>query len=288
MRAGASPVSIAHHFVGYKPLVLAFHDEKNSLGNENVCLHFFEKSFVPASTWMTFPADMSSVARIVLSPVNDTRTGFKPFKLYSGVFGHHYFMNPVHQRLNRIRERFRKSREGNVDLPGNLYDMIRIAYALPRTIALVTVMRNEKMNLFPTDLHGKINEQFYVSSLRIGGKAQQQVESTGRIVLSEVQVDSYREVYQLGKNHMNEMLEIDSFNVSPAVSEKYGFPIPRKSLRYFELHVVDFIDIGIHRIFMYRIENEVSVSTGKTLAHIHQYYAQWRLSQGMENNYFLR
>ena len=60
-------------------------------------------------------------------------------------------------------------------LPDNLYKQVQIAYSIPRNISLITVGQNDRFNLFPTDLHGPVNEDHYIISLRHEGKACQQV-----------------------------------------------------------------------------------------------------------------
>lgn len=288
VEGGVKPVPIEPVFVGYKPVVMAFNDPHDFLGHSKVCLHLYHGVFNVNVNWRGLSADRDSVARMVLEPVSTSFQKMESSKLYVGKAGSHSFLTPFHQFTNSLKEMAKPPMAGNVNLPGNLHDMVRIAYATPRTIALITVEDGGLMNMFPTDLHGKLHSKFYISSLRIGGKAQQQVERVRRLVLAEMPCESFRDVYALGKNHMREMLSRNNFHLSPIVSEKFNFAIPAKALRYFELEVVEFKDIGIHRIYLYKIENEVTLSAGKTLAHIHQYYAQWRKNNCLETDYLFR
>lgn len=57
------------------------------------------------------------------------------------------------------------------------------------------VKDDELLNFFPTDLHGQIGDGSYVSSLRIGGMACNQVEAVQRIVISHIDVNAFRETY---------------------------------------------------------------------------------------------
>ena len=144
------------------------------------------------------------------------------------------------------------------------------------------------MNLFPTDLHGQLDNTFYISSLRIGGNAQRQVEQLQKIVLCEIESRSFRDVYALGKNHVKDFASVSEFDLSTETSERFKFPLPKTTLRYFELTVLTFADVGIHRLFLYRIENKVSMRQGKTLGHIHQYYAEWRKRKALKTDLLLR
>jgi flavin reductase (DIM6/NTAB) family NADH-FMN oxidoreductase RutF len=287
-REDAPGRSVNPIFVGYKPVVFALSEIYPKVGNE-FCLTFHSRGkFRANSTWKGFSSDANAVARMVVKLLPVNFKSLKNLNLLQGVVSDHEFMSRLHQYLNSFRDKFRSNKPGNVDLPGNQHDMVRIAYSLPRTIALVSVSDGVRMNLFPTDLHGQINDDFYISSLRVGGQAERQVQEFRKIVLCEVGIESFRGVYSLGKNHMKEMSLPLDFELSSSFSEKFRFPLPKTVLRYFELTVEEFVDVGIHRIFLYRIENMVILQKGKTLSHIHQYYAEWRKRNGLKTEMLLR
>jgi hypothetical protein len=166
---------------------------------------------------------------------------------------------------------------------------VRIAYAIPRVISLISVCKDNLMNLFPTDLHGSVTDNFYTSSLRIGGKANAQVEGAGRIVLSEMHVDYFREVYALGKNHMKEMKSLDNFMLLQQRSAKLALPLPVGMLRYRELEILNSCSVGLHRIHLYKVLSDSLPAEGaRTLAHIDHYYMQWRLNHALTSEALFR
>jgi hypothetical protein len=101
-------------------------------------------------------------------------------------------------------------------------------------------------------------------------------------------VQAFRDVYAFGKNHMQELRDRTLFNCSSHVSKTYGIPLPKEVLRYRELKQTGSFDAGIHRIHFYEQVHEEKLKEGLTLAHIHQYYAQWRLDHGMPTHMLLR
>jgi flavin reductase (DIM6/NTAB) family NADH-FMN oxidoreductase RutF len=288
-RESGTAIQVNPIFIGYKPVIFALPDNSNSLIAKEYCLNFISGAeFDTVSKWNGYPTSRNSVARMLVSfpPVKfKTLPGLT---LLRGEKGEHLFLKGLHKTMNLFRDKLIKDKPGNVDLPGNLHDMVRIAYSVPRIIGLVSIVEGSLMNLFPTDLHGQLDEKFYISSLRIGGYAQQQVEHGRKIVLCEIESDLFGEAYKLGKNHMKEFSPIRDFNLHASVSEKFGFPLPTGVLRYFELTVLESVDLGIHRIFLYKIENIVNVRSGNTLSHIHQYYAEWRRRNGMKTDLLLR
>lgn len=271
-------VTQSHLFLGYKPLIIAIVcDEKlEAIKNEdNVGLNFCN-------------APGERVAWLSLKKILSKEIGDRNVLFFEGVRGTHKLLNNLQQFVNNQRDKFRKvSDPNNIALSGNLYDMVRIAYSIPRLISVITVSDGNKMNMFPTDLHGKISERFYISSLRINGRANEQVERIGKIVLSNVDAAEFRNVYSLGKNHMKNLQPIVEFK-STEFSETFKFPLPSSALEYKELKRIDSFDHGIHRIHSYEIVNEKKLRQGSALSHIHQYYAQWRLKNNMQTEMLLR
>ncbi len=286
-------VTDSHLFLGYKPLIIGFergeHDGKHLLDDDEICLSFVQREFDSDSTWKGFPADSSAVAKVTLKKVHGMDVNGRRIALYEGINGVHSFISPLHQSANNFLEKFRNRSVGNISLTGNLFDQVRIAYAVPRKISIITVSDGSLINMFPTDLHGPIGTSFYAGSLRIGGKANEQVESLTKVVISDIDASAYKQTYALGKNHMNDLQNKDGFTLHQKRSNTFNFPLPASALRYRELTRISSFDHGIHRIHFYRIVNsEVLANAGPSLAHIHQYYAQWRMDQGLKTTLYLR
>jgi hypothetical protein len=288
-------VTSTHLFLGYKPLVMALtfaHGSDKLRGFEaekEVSLHFGQMNFEMNTAWQGHPADKRSIARLALRQTIKRVTGSVTIIFYEGILGEHVFISQAHQGLNNLLEKLRKRAQSNVSLPGNLYGQVRIAYSVPRIISVITVSDGKLVNMFPTDLHGSPDNVIYASSLRIGGEANQQVELYQRVVISEVDPSWYREAYALGKNHRKKLKRMDSFRTHPQLSDQFHFPLPEGVVRYREMVRKDSIDMGIHRIHLYEINSfHTVVEERSTLAHVHQYYAQWRIDQGLKTDYLLR
>lgn len=264
-----------HLFLGYKPLVIAIANLKTEiLMTPEIILNFCFKDE---------SIGVLHLKQLQVKQLNETKVG-----IYEGTKGVHHFISPVHQWLNAFLERLRGKPSGNVNLPGNLYDQVRVAYSVPRLISLITVFDGKQMNLFPTDLHGEIDDNFYMGSLRIGGEACHQITRYKRILISEIDVSQYKEAFELGKQHMQPLSDSTHFRLEGTLSSVYGFPIPKEAGLYRELEYVEHFDVGIHRVFVYTIINKVFRKEINPLAHIHRYYAQWRTNHGLVTDYFFR
>lgn len=280
--------------LGYKPLIIGFSCEKYSelarwiSNQETVCVSLVMKPFRGNLKWNGFTSDKEAVARLILRKITSKDLGEAVIFIFEGQFGEHRFLAPLHQTTNRLKERFFK-RKDDLWLPGNLYDQVRIGYATPRTISLITVCDSTgRMNMFPSDLHGPVGGGYYAGSLRHNGKATQQVEQCETIALSEVKAHWYREAYSFGRNHMKDLSSPDGFPLSPIISRKNEIPLPESVVHYRELGRVDSLDLGIHRIHFYETLHEERVNEEHSLAHLHCFYAQWRNDQGLSTDYLYR
>jgi hypothetical protein len=287
----AEDITNSHLFLGYKPLIigLSFANKSPLSSHESICLSLVQQNFSPTTTWHGYPTDRSAIARMILRKVHEIEMDDRCICLYEGVSGAHTFLSPVHQATNNALEKFRSRSASNVSLTGNLFDQVRIAYAVPRKISIITVSDGIKINLFPTDLHGQIDAKLYAGSLRIGGKANEQVEGLKRAVISDVDAAAYKETYALGKNHMNVLQDESDFALHQKKSRTFGFPLPASVVRYRELTLLKSIDHGIHRLHFYQIANEeILGNSSSTLAHIQQYYAQWRIDHSLPTTLLFR
>jgi flavin reductase (DIM6/NTAB) family NADH-FMN oxidoreductase RutF len=284
-------VSARHLFLGYKPVVIAIvydQTEEAFFCETEACIQFTQGKFEINSTWRGFVTTNRCVARLSLEVAESRVFDGRKVIFYRGTQGTHTFISSMHRLMNDWIEKYRRKSDGNVHLNTNLYEQVRIAYAVPRVIAAITVYDGDTMNLFPTDLHGPMGSLFYAGSLRIGGEACKQVEKYGRIVISEVDASRFRQVYALGKRHMKAMTGLTEFELDTQRSETFGFPLPLGVGVYWELEVNDHFDLGIHRIFMYKIINTHRVRSINTLTHVHHYYAQWRMDKKQRSNYLFR
>jgi flavin reductase (DIM6/NTAB) family NADH-FMN oxidoreductase RutF len=283
-------VTYRHIFLGYKPLVIAitFPIESVTDLSEEICLSFSGNDFSINSNWKGFPSSKVSIARLKMKKIEVRKLSNEHVVFYKGLRGDHKFISYPSQFFNSIAQRVKNRTKDNISLEGNLYDQVRIAYSVPRKISLITVCNDDLMNLFPTDLHGFVGEGFYLSSLRIMGRACQQVEQARKIVISEVDSNQFKVAYQLGKNHMKMMVEKNSFEFSGKFSKTFTIPLPVGVLLYRELELLNSFDVGIHRILIYKVVYSEKISELQTLAHIHQYYAQWRNDTGLITQYLLR
>ena len=271
-----------HVFVGYCPVIFAL----PRVYGETDRLHFvFSQSSVTENEVFQ---KKDVLAELFLEKIFESKINGGLF-FFRAVHGSHRFLPSINQFVINLNNSLFNKRTGNVFLKGNLLKQVQVAYSMPRKICLISTGKNGLYNLFPTDLHGKVNEQLYVISLRHEGMACRQVMDIGRLVLSDMKADAYKKVYSLGKNHMQPLKERHAFDFSPADSAVFHLPLPHQAVAYKELELADSFTEGIHRLLIFRIVKEVKLTADPaTLAHIHCACATWRENNGLKGNYLLR
>lgn len=271
-----------HLFVGYSPLVFAFPGRGLP---ESIQLIFSQQLLVPNEIFRLKDA----IASLDLAIIENPTPGDLDIVFYEGTRGKHHFLPGFHQFINRLYNELYNKKPGNVFLHDNLYKQVQIAYAVVRNISLITVGNNGLFNLFPTDLHGQINDQYYIISLRVGGKALEQAEKSGKLLITQVHCDAYKMVYGLGKNHMQELRPAEYFPFGQSRSVTFNLPLPEHTVLYMELELLDSFIHGIHKILLFTIVfRSQPQGQNSTLAHIHNSYATWRYKNGFPGNYLLR
>ncbi len=280
-------ITHSHLFTGYSPLIVTLYSPANNNQElpADIDIVYTPQPLQPNDHF----EKKDAIALLSLKMIRKQPAGGIVISYYEGVKGEHQFLSSFHQYMIGLNNRLYNKKTGNIFLHDNLYKQVQIAYSVPRNISLITVCKDSLYNLFPTDLHGPVNEQYYVCSLRHEGKACKQVEAAGRIVISQVHCDAYKMIYSLGKNHMQELKQKNELPFGESVSSFFHLPLPQPVLFYRELELMESFDHGIHKLLLFKIvSGKLVKDDSATLAHIHNVYATWRHNKGLPGNYLLR
>jgi hypothetical protein len=227
-----------------------------------------------------------ALAILSLDLIKKQEAGSGSIYYYVGKKGRHHFLRGFRQFIIGLHNRWFNKKPGNVYLPNDLYKQVQIGYAIPRNISLITISSNSLFNLFPTDLHGPVGNSHYIVSLRTGGKACEQVEAAGKLVISRIHADLHKEVYAMGKNHMRDLGPKDKYPFGQSDSKTFGWPLPMGTIGYRELSLLSSFTQGIHKIFLFSVVFQDLWDDGnEALTHIHSSYATWRHNKGLQGNY---
>ena len=278
-------ITYQHLFVGYSPLIFTFSKIPGIEFAESIRLIFSHRILHENDIF----SKKDALASIDMKRVKEQLAGNNSISYFEGVHAEHHFLSRFHQLINSIYNQLYNKKPGNVFLPDNLYKQVQISYAIPRIISLITISNTGLYNLFPTDLHGQADKDHYIISLRVGGKACEQVESIGKLLISQVNSTAYKTVYRFGKNHIQELRSKDNFPFSQSLSENLQLPLPEDVISYKELVLINSFRHGIHKLLLFKIVSRHYIRPEKDeLVHIHNSYASWRYKNNLPGNYLLR
>lgn len=269
----AYDVTDSHFLLGYKPLLIGIPKNGSHIVTDTASLKFFTAE------------KLCGTIRLCISD-----TFHENLTIFIGQSASHDLLT-ISQRILHTLIRKGKRKNDPLNPSIELYDQIRVAYSYPRKISVITVGENGLYNAFPTDLHGEIpGQNNYIISLRENGKAYKQVLHAGRISLSTVPCDQFREVYALGKNHMQDMRPEKYF---PEKTIRFingsGIPVYGAANGYLILKIKSEQKAGIHHLITFTIEKRsASEKQLSILSHIHSYYALWRKRNNFRDMLFIR
>jgi hypothetical protein len=269
----AFDVTDSHLLLGYKPLLIGIPKNGSHITSHTASLKFFTSE------------KLCGTIRLCISD-----TFHENLTIFVGHSASHELLT-VSQQILHILIRNRKRKNDPLNPPRDLYDQIRVAYSYPRKISVITVGENELYNVFPTDLHGEIHGQNkYIISLRENGKAFRQVVHSGRICLSTVSCDQFREVYALGKNHMQDLQPVNYFPAETLrILNGSGLAVYGAATGYLILKMESEQKAGIHHLITFSIEKRSATDKQlNILSHIHSYYALWRKRNNFSDILFIR
>ena len=277
-------ISNSQVMLGYKPLIIGICknlllDDIQLLNIKEIKLHFGI-------------SENEITAKLNMSVLKVENLNFKSVVLLIGNKGKHNFSPYFQKSFRNLHYKILAKKEKNIYLKGNLYDQVKIAYSFPRKIYLASLGENGFYNIFPTDISGKFNDEYFALSLRSKSKANKQLKKIGNCVIAEMHSDSCEKVYKLGRNHMKELEEVSSFDIELNTfrSKILNLILPKAATRYYELKSTDKkIEIGLHTVHFLKIINSEKLSDeNSTLAHIHRDYAEWRLKNKIQTNFLIK
>lgn len=274
-----SDISSAHFLLGYKPLLIGV--KKNALQNFHTIVN--ETKFI-----VQFYFESELKAEIKTVSINPKPEFENEILILKGTDSWHSFQSLLQKKISRANEFFSAKSPANIYLNPRLYNQVRIMYCIPRIIALAIVKQDNKYNVFPTDLHGRISKEIYMDSLRINHKACEQVLSCRHLVIAFMPAEMYQAVYSLGNRHHKDFCDEKEFNFGSEKSKLSGLRLPAGYNGYMELEVLQTQAEGIHNLFYLRILHEMPQHTSSVLAHIHSLAANWRERKKIPTSYLIR
>jgi hypothetical protein len=233
---------------------------------------------------LNFTVGGKLIGIIQLKKISVTQNWPEELQLFEGISAQCFLASPIQQAVQRSGYWMRQ-KTGKAFLSWQVNKMIQLLYSVPRKISVISVVGNGLLNVFPGDLNGALNNSYYSMSLRTGGQALNQVTAFKKIVIGNVSPKFHKHVFALGKNHMREMKQEESFGLSKIRSHNFHIPVPEGITSYLELELTDVVPQGFYQLLLFKIIGQPGLAETASLGSVHTSYASWRLRNGLGFDY---
>jgi flavin reductase (DIM6/NTAB) family NADH-FMN oxidoreductase RutF len=147
-------------------------------------------------------------------------------------------------------------------------------YMVPRPVYLVSVEHGGRVNMFPMDLVGSIASGEFLFALRATSPSIELIERSHRVAMSAAPASLLRAVYDLGRQHGLNTIDISTLPFGVRSSSAFGLPVLADNGLVREISVRQVHRVGSHVVFVGDIEKEEGRTVDR-LAHISAMYAEW-------------
>jgi SAM-dependent methyltransferase len=238
---------------------------------------------LPKHSCLSFQYSGKEISSLKLEKILESDFGATRFLLCRCVGAKQGLVGSATAALNNFRELFRKNHH-NLSTLSNRYMQLCVSYSVPRPVVATVVNDGDHYNIFPGDLQGKINDDYYVHTFISGSLSSMQITSIKRAVICEMDAGFSTFIPKIAGNHNKELHPPGKFPFGTERSQQFQWFLPKHCERYFELELMNTFPQGFHTVFVFKILNQKKQGT-HALAHIHRYTAEWRRAQGLKTEY---
>ena len=157
---------------------------------------------------------------------------------------------------------------------------LAVFYICPRPVVLVSVEDGEHSNLFPMDLIGPLDDEFFVLSLRSTSASVPAMANSRRAVLVDISIEDRSLAYALGRHHRGPAMDWNELPCAVERSAEFGLRVPACGLRVRECEIVTHEPRGSHVVFVCRVSSDRSRSPAPRLCHTSGIHQAWRQRRG--------
>lgn len=156
-------------------------------------------------------------------------------------------------------------------------EQMMIFYLCPRPVHFVSVDDGRHSNLFPMDLVGPLQAEWFTLALRNTSASVETIKSTRRLALGDIPGTACQLAYQLGAHHKKPQIDWDGMPFKTVRSSQFALQVPEIALRIREVEILDFQAVGSHTLFVSRIISEQPLNAGPQLFHTCGIHQRWRV-----------
>jgi flavin reductase (DIM6/NTAB) family NADH-FMN oxidoreductase RutF len=159
---------------------------------------------------------------------------------------------------------------------------VMVMFIRPHPVGLVSLDGDGVENLFPMNIMGELQGNYFAFALKNSRQAANLVARCGRLALSDVPLSQTSVAYRLGPNHGKLSINWDELPFPTKLSRQFRFRVPAFTHRIREMEIETVRNLGSHTLFVARIIHDERTADALSLSIIHGFYQAWRLKGNRE------
>ena len=153
-----------------------------------------------------------------------------------------------------------------------------VAFICPRPVVLVSVLDEERGNIFPMNLLGTLGGNYLGFALNSSRQAAPLTSRIRQLALSSIPYRQIAVARDLRRNHRQAAIHWEDLPFLTRRSKTFQIPVPEFALRVCELNIEESWPLGSHTFFLARIAGEEILSEDSAFYMVHGQYAALRQS----------
>jgi flavin reductase (DIM6/NTAB) family NADH-FMN oxidoreductase RutF len=154
---------------------------------------------------------------------------------------------------------------------------VMVMFIRPHPVVLVSLDGDTGGNIFPMNIMGDLQSNYFAFALKNSRIAARLVEHSRQVALSDVPLAQTSLAYRLGANHRKSSIDWDQLSFETKLSSQFKLRIPAFTQRVRELQIEAIRNLGSHTFFVARIVHEERTADTVGLCIVHGFYQAWRL-----------
>jgi hypothetical protein len=261
-------------------------------------------SAVPCTFWVAFPAGQSPsekqrnhltlkfcerhgakkvLGQIALTWTKTIAAGSGEILVFEAKHANNYCQPKLRLMAHRLLDLWRqRRRKSTIKLSPVERRAMGVLFICPRSIQLVSVVSDERANIFPLNVAGDLHDGYFAFALTAWKIPAQFLERARRFALSVTPIQQGPTAFKLAENHNNAAIQWDELPFKTRPSRTFAIPVPVFSPRIREMEIESVHRVGSHSIFVARTISDEGVASGAELSVVHGFYQSWRLRRGLD------
>ena len=222
------------------------------------------------------------LGKLGLKPTHTIRAGKSAILVFEPSSASNYCRPRLRLSLHFLLQMW-KQRHSKIKLSQLEHRAMSALFICPRPISLVSVAEPGRASMFPLNVMGDVDEEYFAFALTASKIPAQFLSRARRFALSVTPIEQAPVAFALAANHNVSSIEFADLPFPTRLSHKLGLAVPIFSPRVREMEIESVHTVGSHSLFVARTISDERLAGGPEFAVVHGLYQAWRVRHGLDS-----